>query len=143
MGTTVFSNGHCMGTVWALYGHCMGTASLHGFAFSWRPVLTGSSPTRFPTQCRSQRIQMESGNMLYKGSAPIFVTTKLSDLAALEYNAQSNPATGDPWNADASMLMRRLKVYKFTKPIAKPPRFNFCKHCFAKLLQCHAPAWQQ
>ena len=41
---------------------------------------------------------------MYKGSAPIFVTTKLADLEKLQYYSQLDPSTGVPWDADASML---------------------------------------
>ena len=34
MGTVCFSNGHCMGTAWALYGHRMGTAIYAGLCES-------------------------------------------------------------------------------------------------------------
>ena len=91
---------------------------------------------------RPQNVPGESGNMTYKGSAPIFVTTKLPDLESLEYNAQINPVTGEPWDADASMLLRRLKIYKFRVRIQKPPKFKFCARCFAHFLRSQAPTWQ-
>ena len=59
------------------------------------------------------------GNFMYKGSAPIFITTKLSDLTWLESQASINPYTNAPWDADASMLYRRLKIYKYTKKVPK------------------------
>ena len=75
------------------------------------------------------------GHKLYKGSAPIFVTCKLPDLERLESYAEINPETGDPWDADASMLLRRLKVYKFKQRTQKPKdKLKFCGHCFANLL---------
>ena len=40
------------------------------------------------------------------------------------------PSTGDPWDAKASMINRRLKVYRFTRCVAKPrEQISFCAHC--------------
>ena len=84
-----------------------------------------------------------TGNMMYKGTAPVFITTKLPDLEKLEYWATVNLATGNPWDADASMMWRRLKVYKFTTKIVKPSsNFSFCAHCFARMLKTQAPLWK-
>ena len=82
------------------------------------------------------------GNTLYKGTAPIFITTKLQDLQRLEYEAQTNPATGQPWDADASMVSRRLKVYTFLRRVDKPKmKMDFCARCFSQLLYTQAAAW--
>ena len=84
---------------------------------------------------RPQNVKWISGNLNYKGTAPIFVTTKLVDLELLEWMANINPSTGAPWDTDAAMLHRRLKVYRFTQRVAKPPkRFKYCARCFADLL---------
>ena len=56
-----------------------------------------------------------SGHIQYRGTAPIFVTSKLSDIEQLEKMGAENPRTGAPKDAEASMLLRRLKVYRFTK----------------------------
>ena len=81
--------------------------------------------------------------MMYKGTAPVFITTKLPDLEKLEYWATVNLATGNPWDADASMMWRRLKVHKFTTKIVKPSsNFSFCAHCFARMLKTQAPLWK-
>ena len=80
--------------------------------------------------------------MLYKGSAPILITCKLEDLEWLESRSQIDPNTGRPWNTDASMLLRRLKVHKFTQRVPKPrTHFSFCGCCFAQLLEAQAAAW--
>ena len=72
----------------------------------------------------------------------MFITTKLADLQWLEAYAAINPATGLPWDTEASMICRRLKVHKFTRRVAKPPRsFALCGRCFARLLQGQAAAW--
>ena len=78
--------------------------------------------------------------MMYKGSAPIFVTCKLPDLEWLEYWAQINPQTGKPWDSDASMLVRRMKVYRFTEPTPSNGQFPFCAHCFATYVKAQAAA---
>ena len=74
-----------------------------------------------------------SGHIQYRGTAPIFVTSKLSDIEQLEKMGAENPRTGAPRDAEASMLLRRLKVYRFTKRIPKPPSgLPFCGHCFSR-----------
>ena len=74
-------------------------------------------------------------NMLYKGTAPVFVTTKLEDLERLRQHAEINPATGCPWDAEASMIWRRLKVYRFTRKASKPrQKLHYCPRCFSHLL---------
>ena len=43
--------------------------------------------------------------------------------------------TGRPYDADASMLLRRLKIYRFTQRVRKPAqRFPFCACCFSRLV---------
>ncbi len=92
---------------------------------------------------RPQNVPGVTGNIQYKGSAPVFITTKLADLQWLESYAQVDPATGVPWNADASMICRRLKVHRFPHRVQKPSsNFPFCRHCFANLLMSQAAVWQ-
>ena len=85
---------------------------------------------------RPQNVAGASGHTLYKGSAPIFVTCKLPDLDWLERMAAVDPNTGRPWDADASMVLRRLKIYRFGVRMPKPPgpRLPFCARCFAQLV---------
>ena len=72
------------------------------------------------------------GHYQYTGSAPIFVTTKLEDLERLERLASNDPRTGKPRSGNASMALRRLKVYPYTCRIPKPPPcLPCCSHCFA------------
>ena len=68
------------------------------------------------------------------------MTTKLSDLETLEKVGAVNPETGKPADPEASMLLRRLKIYKYTKKLDPPPRgrFTACAHCFARLVLTHA-----
>ena len=88
---------------------------------------------------KPQDVRGMTGNMTYTGSAPIFITTKLEDLKELEYHAQIYSCTSVPWNADASMLLRRLKCYKFFCRAPMPRgKMEFCAHCFANPVQTHA-----
>ena len=84
---------------------------------------------------RPQNQPGKDGHYSYEGNAPIFVTTKRKDLLALQSWAADDPSTGVPWDADASMLWRRLKVYHFTTRIPKPAKdLKYCPCCFAQLL---------
>lgn len=84
---------------------------------------------------RPQNDPALKGHVTYKGSAPIFATTKLPDLKNLEWNASIDPATGSAYDADASMVLRRLKVYEFTERIPKPKQqLVHCESCFANLV---------
>ena len=68
-------------------------------------------------------------------AAPVFVTTKLADLKDLAWWAADDPQIGHPRNGDASMIMRRLKVYSYEHRIPKPrPRLPFCGRCFAHMV---------
>ena len=78
---------------------------------------------------------------MYKGSAPIFATCKLPDLEWLERMASVDERTGQPYDADASMLLRKLKIYRFRVRVAKPAaKFPFCARYFAQLLLRHGRA---
>jgi hypothetical protein len=87
------------------------------------------------TVSRPQNIPGLSGHLTYEGTAPIFVTTKVADLQKLADLAEDHPTTGRPTNAEASMMMRRLRVYHYDTRIAKPDHAApFCGRCFAKLV---------
>ena len=65
---------------------------------------------------------------MYRGGAPIFITTKKADVDKLAGSC----------DGDASMLFRRLKVYKFNVRVAAPAgKLTECAHCFAKLVCTH------
>ena len=73
--------------------------------------------------------------MLYQGKAPIFATTKYQDLDRLQQAAADDAETGLPGNGDASMILRRLKVYRFSQRVQKPKRqLPYCGRCFARLV---------
>ena len=104
----------------------------------------------YETQCRwfdgsSLRVQRPqnqngvTGHVTYQGTAPIFVTTKLADMERFEKLSAIDAATGLAHDADASMIYRRLKVYKFHKRIPKAAaRLKYCPSCFAQLVLSQA-----
>ena len=106
----------------------------------------------YETQCRwfdgsSLRVQRPqnqngvAGHVTYQGTAPIFATTKLGDMARFEQLSQIDAETGLARDADASMIYRRLKVYKFYRRIPKSSsRVEYCPACFAQLLLSQARA---
>ena len=87
---------------------------------------------------RPQNVPGRAGHLLYKGSAPVFCTTPLPDMQALETAATPSPVTGQPTNANASMIWRRLKVYTFKKPTPKVKQLKRCCRCFAEILTVQA-----
>ena len=57
----------------------------------------------------------------------------------LEKVAAIDPQSGRPYDADASMLLRRLKIYRFDNRIEKPQgKFVHCAPCFARLVLSQA-----
>ena len=84
---------------------------------------------------RPQNVAGQIGHTKYEGTSPIFVTTKLDDVRRLESAASIDPDTGRPGDSEASMILRRLKVYRYTERIAKPPPgLPYCARCFAELV---------
>ena len=66
---------------------------------------------------------------------------KLSDIQALAAAAADDPTTGRPKDAEASMLLRRLKIYSFTQrlpSVPNEPKIAFCGHCFSTLVLTQA-----
>lgn len=104
----------------------------------------------FETQCRwfdgsavrVQRPQNQNGvtgHVVYQGTAPIFATTKLADMERFEALSEIDPGTGLAKDADAAMLHRRLKVYKFHTRIPKAAgKIKYCPRCFAQLILSQA-----
>lgn len=82
---------------------------------------------------RPQNSAQYNGHLLYQGTAPIFVTVKEKDLGPIIAQSQVALAQGVP--SEHTMLMRRLKIYSFTKPLPRSSRHIVeCPSCFAKLL---------
>ena len=86
------------------------------------------------TITRPQNVAGAIGHDNYKGTAPIFITTKPEDLEWLRQRGSINPSTGSPYDADASMVYRRLKVHRFMCRVPKASQFSFYGHCFAQLV---------
>ena len=82
-----------------------------------------------------QNVNGQSDHVKYTGTAPIFITTKLSDIDLLAARGYVDPVTGAPGNSDASMILRRLKVHAFRQRVQKPnQRVEYCPSCFARLV---------
>eukprot|EP00973_Karenia_brevis_P001484 201874-Karenia_brevis.AAC.1 len=119
------------------------------FLDDWR---FDASVISYATQClwydgsavpivRPQNQPGMQGHFLYRGTAPIFATSKADAIAKLRYRASENPQTGTPWDADASMLLRRLKIYEFNVRVEKPANIiPYCAHCFGNLVLQQAAA---
>ena len=79
------------------------------------------------------------GHVVYQGAAPTFAATKLADMNRSALLSEIDPVTGLAIDADASMLYRRLKVYKFHALLAKPTgQMKYCATCFAQLILSQA-----
>ena len=87
---------------------------------------------------RPQNVPGRAGHLLYRGTAPIFCTTPLQDMQALEKAAVPSTTTGEVANPNASMIWRRLKVYSFQRQIPKVKQLKCCGRCFAELLTVQA-----
>ncbi len=84
---------------------------------------------------RPQNIPGTTGHITYEGTAPIFATSKKADFKNLEQLARDDPRTGEPLCAEASMMLRRVRVFEYGTRIAAPAgRTPFCGCCFAKLI---------
>ena len=79
-----------------------------------------------------------SGHLLYKGSAPIFITAKEKQVAPIVRVAQAAYNAGHP--SQESMLLRRLKLYWLSRKLPVQPgvQMHECGACFAKLICYHA-----
>ena len=83
---------------------------------------------------RPQNVPGMQVHFMYRGSAPIFATGKLDDIEELQKDGTVDPSTGKPLSSEASMLLRRLKVYPYRVRIPKPPSTCHCGRCFASLV---------
>jgi len=82
------------------------------------------------------------GHMLYKGTAPIFITTPMKRLEKLEKEAEAARAAGV--TCEATMLLRRLKVHKFRVAVPKPAvQIPACAACFAHFVLEGEMLWSQ
>jgi hypothetical protein len=92
------------------------------------------------TIMRPQNKNDYSGHLLYRGTAPIFVTCAKQDLGPVMDRAQVALALGQ--TSTDTMLARRLKVYTFSVklPIPKGYKVQECGCCFARMVFEYAPA---
>ena len=80
------------------------------------------------------------GHLMYKGSAPIFITTPWKRFEKLETDAETAVQTGG--SSEASMVLRRLKVHKFRHKVPQPPsQIAPCAACFACFVFEGEMAW--
>jgi len=74
-----------------------------------------------------------AGHALYKGTAPIFITTPLKRMEKFIIEAERARYWGE--SSVATMVLRRLKVYKFTQKIPMPTgQIPQCARCFASFV---------
>ena len=75
-----------------------------------------------------------SGHVLYKGTAPIFVTAKARDMLHLQTAAESARRSGQP--SAHTMLLRRLKVYLLwaPTPVSGDDTIPDCGVCFSRMV---------
>jgi hypothetical protein len=74
---------------------------------------------------------------LYKGTAPIFVARKETDLGPLWQQAQAASAAGEA--SDVTMLLRRLRTYWITQRVEKPLQLTpECATRFAQMIVKHS-----
>ena len=89
-------------------------------AQAWRP----SSAASGANATSKQHMEVLRGRM-----------TKADDMQRLFAAGSVDARTGVPQGANASMLLRRLEVYTFPDPLAKPhSQVPYCAHCFAHLI---------
>ena len=88
---------------------------------------------------RPQNVKGVHGHLMYKGTAPIFITTKGSAVSHLLQGIVAAPL------GEEGMLLRRLKVFEFRHqmPPPPPPRIIPCARCFADLVTFQATEWRK
>ena len=81
------------------------------------------------------------GHLVYRGTAPIFVTCKEKELAPIEEQARIAMAAGSP--SQHTMLLRRLRIYRFTQkfPETHGGYVPACKQCFANVVLQYNMDW--
>ena len=81
------------------------------------------------------------GHQIYKGTAPISITTKEEYLRELVQSAQQAEARDEA--SEATMLLRRLSLTNFSRKLSMPQGVHVppCAACFSKMCICHAAAF--
>jgi hypothetical protein len=91
---------------------------------------------------RPQNNSAVFGHHKYKGSAPIFITSPMKKLEPLMQEAEAAVHAG--LTSELTMLMRRLRVYKFTRKAAPPAKQLLpCACCFSQFLLEGEAHWCQ
>ena len=73
------------------------------------------------------------GHLMYKGTAPIFITTKEPYLRAIALAARAALAAGQA--CEETMLLRRLCVYHFTQKLTVTTgHIPECGSCFVRYI---------
>ena len=79
---------------------------------------------------------------LCKGTAPIFITMPLKKREAFMNDAEEAAPPG--LSSEATVVLKRLEVYKFGSKVPKPARqIPQCVCCFASFVFMGGAAWQQ
>ena len=74
---------------------------------------------------------------MYYGDAPVFVTAPEDVLTRMAGTCMGEPS--GQW----SMLLRRLKIFKFAVPIPEPGQaIHPCARCFANFIMTKAHEWR-
>lgn len=82
---------------------------------------------------RPQNNSQYNGHLLYEGTAPLFVTVKEKDFGPIIAQGEVARAQGMP--SEYTMLLRRLKIYSFTTPLAvSTGHIVECARCFAQMV---------
>ena len=75
----------------------------------------------------------KAGHKLYQGSAPILITTKEKHMQPLLEEAQAAELRDQP--SEASMMLRRLRFFPFTKKFKPDVKVKPCPKCFSRFVQ--------
>ena len=83
---------------------------------------------------RPQNNSMYEGHLMYRGTAPVFVTCKEKEMNPILQAAEQAIRAGTP--TDATMLLRRMRRYHLALPLPVPQDTHVpeCCCCFAKLI---------
>ena len=87
---------------------------------------------------RPQNQQSYVGHFLYKGGAPIFITTNEEDFAKTEASAEWAIENNQP--SQHTRLLQRLTTYKLSVPTPVPHDVDIfeCPTCFARMIEQHS-----
>ena len=111
---------------------------LNEWHFTMAPISLGTQLLWFEGKpvpvCRPQNDREQGpGHFLYNGTAPLFVVAPLENLEPLIQQAEADLASGSP--SQYTMLLRRLRIYRFTQACTPPSRqLQPCASCFASFV---------